>query len=117
MEDINKRLDSLEAKVDKLIPVIDLLDTIIRANIDKTDTLNDAKPKEFDPKGRELVYMLRDNNVYIYGTKTFQCRDIIKSTFKEATWCKDKSSWTFQNFDNFEQILFNIFPNIIKENQ
>ncbi len=117
MENINKRLESLEAKLDKLLPVIDLLDTVIRANINKTDTLTDAKPKEFDPNGRELVYMLRDNIVYIYGTKTFQYRDLIKSSFKDVSWCKDKSSWTFQNFDNFEESLLNIFPNIIKENQ
>lgn len=119
MEDITKRLDTIEAKLDKLVPLVDLLDTIIRVNINKTDTLkedkpNDDTPKEFDANGRDLVYTLKDDNVYIYGTKTYQCRDLIKSSFTDTSWCKEKSSWIFKSFKNVETTLTNIFPNIIK---
>jgi hypothetical protein len=120
MESISERLSIIEAKLDKLVPLVDLLDTIIRVNINKTDTLkedtpNDDTPKEFDANGRDLVYTLKDDNVYIYGTKTYQCRDLIKSSFKDTSWCKEKTSWTFKSFENIETTLSSIFPNIIKD--
>ena len=48
------------------------------------------------------------------GKKTYDNRELIKTTFKGSSWNKEKSAWTFKIFEGYEKILLEVFPNIIK---
>ena len=107
--------DSLEEKMDaielNMAPLLDLLNNLIKTNISE-DTLGPPEPKEVKP---ELSYRVEGDNVYIYGTKTFDNKEIIKSSFKNTSWSKENSSWTFKVFDNYEKTFETFFPNIVKD--
>jgi len=107
------RFEGLEDKLDaielNMSPLLDLLNTLIKNNI-SIDTLVE-EPKEVKP---ELAYRVEGDNVYIYGTKTFDNKEIIKSSFKHTSWSKENSSWTFKLFDNYENTFETFFPNITK---
>tara|TARA_B100000767_G_C19723441_1_gene518364 strand:- start:287 stop:685 length:399 start_codon:yes stop_codon:yes gene_type:complete len=110
---IENRFECLEDKLDaielNMSPLLDLLNTLIKNNI-SIDTIEE-EPKEVKP---ELAYRVEGDNVYIYGTKTFDNKEIIKSSFKNTSWSKENSSWTFKVFDNYEKTFETFFPNIIK---
>jgi len=111
---MENRFEGLEDKLDgielNMSPLLDLLNTLIKNNI-SIDTLEE-EPKEVKP---ELAYRVEGDNVYIYGTKTFDNKEIIKSSFKNTSWSKENSSWTFKVFDNYEKTFETFFPNIVKD--
>ena len=58
----------------------------------------------------------KEDNEYIYitGSKTYDNRELIKATFRGASWNKERSAWAFRKFEDYEQIITDVFPNIIK---
>ena len=114
---IEGKIDVLEEKLESLelnmSPLLDLLNTLIKTNI-SADTLEEA-PKEIDKKP-ELAYRVNGDNIYIYGTKTYDNRNAIKSVFKNASWSKENNAWTFNVILNpdYENKLNDFFPSIIK---
>lgn len=108
IDNLGEKLDSLELNMS---PLLDLLNTLIKNNI-SVDTLEE-EPKEVKP---ELAYRVDGDNIYIYGKKTFDNKDLIKSTFKNASWSKENSAWTFSVTLNpeYEDKLNKSFPNIVK---
>jgi hypothetical protein len=111
---IEEKLEKLEKKMD---PLLELLETIIKTKIDKTSMGGESmiiSPKEVK-ETRELVYKLENDMVYIYGTKTFSTKDLIKASFKGAGWNKERSAWSFKMFENYDTIIASVFPDIIKD--
>lgn len=118
MEKVEERLLCIEEKLDKLLPLVDLLDHIIRANINRTDELKnnfDIEDETFKHLGRDLVYTVKEDFIYIYGTKTYQLRELIKSSLTDASWCKEKQAWKSTVFNNCDSYITNIFQNISKD--
>ena len=109
---IEEKLEKLEKRMD---PLLELLETIIKQNIDKTsmEEENVSSPKEIK-ETRDLVYKVENDIIYIYGTKTYNTKDLIKASFKGSSWNKEKSAWSFKIFENYDLIITNIFPDIIK---
>ena len=107
-EELQDRLEGIELNMS---PLLDLLNTLIKNNI-SVDTLQE-EPKETEQKP-ELAYRVDGENIYIYGTKTYDNRGLIKSAFKNASWSKENNAWTFKVFDKYEDTLTEFFPNIIK---
>lgn len=107
-ENLEERLEGIELNMS---PLLDLLNTLIKNNI-SVDT-QEEEPKEVKP---ELAYRVDGDNIYIYGTKTYDNKDLIKSTFRNAGWSKENSAWTFNvNLNpNYEDALNEFFPSIIK---
>tara|TARA_B100000287_G_C20613344_1_gene772948 strand:- start:361 stop:783 length:423 start_codon:yes stop_codon:yes gene_type:complete len=106
IDDIKNKQDELNKKI---YPLIELLEVLIDNNIDKKK----EEPVKEEPK-KELCYKEENGNVYIYGTNTYKCKDLIKSKFN-STWDKNKISWYFKIFDEYEKQLLEVFPDIIKD--
>ena len=119
MDNFAERLDSIDKKIEnveniienKLDPLLNLLQVIINTSIVK-DNSSDESQNITQPI--ELMYVEQNDNVYISGTKTYSNRDLIKTTFKGASWDKEKTAWSFKKFPNYEDVLVEVFPNIIK---
>ncbi len=122
MTDFDNKLGDIDNKlnliINKMIPLIDILQIIIKNNISK-ESLGDSPKKEIP----ELAFKIEPfsenivrRNVYIYGKKTFENKDLIKNTFSNATWNKENNSWSFEYKFNIEEEIKNLFPNIIHEN-
>lgn len=118
MEEINKneileRLDRIEESINaKLDPLLDLLQTIISTSLKKTTTHTENESPNLQVP--DLMYTSDSENVYISGNKTYDNRELIKTTFRGSSWNKEKSAWTFKKFENYEKTLVDVFPNIIK---
>ena len=118
MDEINKneileRLDRIEESINaKLDPLLDLLQTIISTSLKKTST---SETESSSLQVPDLMYASDSENVYISGNKTYDNRELIKTTFRGSSWNKEKSAWTFKKFENYEKTLVNVFPNIIKD--
>ena len=114
-ENLESKFESLEERLEgielNMSPLLDLLNTLIKNNI-SVETLEE-EPKQTEQKP-ELAYRVNEDNIYIYGTKTYDNRGLIKSAFKNASWSKENNAWTFKVFDNYEDTLTKLFPNIIK---
>lgn len=116
-EEILERLDRIEESINaKLDPLLNLLQTIISTGLKKTGSSieNESLDKVQTP---DLAYTSDSENVYISGNKTYDNRELIKTTFKGSSWNKEKSAWTFKKFEDYEKTLVNVFPNIIKGQQ
>tara|TARA_B000000475_G_C15999111_1_gene448201 strand:+ start:1238 stop:1672 length:435 start_codon:yes stop_codon:yes gene_type:complete len=114
-ENLESKFESLEERLEgielNMSPLLDLLNTLIKNNI-SIETVEE-EPKQTEQKP-ELAYRVNEDNIYIYGTKTYDNRSLIKSAFKNASWSKENSAWTFKVFDKYEDTLKEFFPNIIK---
>jgi len=111
---IEEKLEKLEEKIN---PLLELLETIIRTKIDKTSMdgeFMNISPKEVK-ETRDLVYKVETDMIHIYGLKTYNCKDLIKASFKGAGWNKEKSAWSFKIFENYDTVISSVFPNIIKD--
>lgn len=109
--EILERLDKIEESINsKLDPLIDLLQTIISTSLKKTATYTETS----SAPPPDLMYTSDAENVYISGNKTYDNRELIKTTFRGSGWNKEKSAWTFKKFEDYEKTLVNVFPNIIK---
>ena len=95
-ENLESKIESLEERLEgielNMSPLLDLLNTLIKNNI-SVETVEE-EPKEIEQKP-ELAYRVDGDNIYIYGTKTYDNRNAIKSVFKNASWSKENSAWTF----------------------
>ena len=116
-QEILERLDRIEETLKgKLEPLLDLLQTVINTNINKSG-LSETSAFTQEPAKVEkpdLMYTTDEENVYISGNKTYDNRTLIKATFQGSSWNKERSAWAFKKFDNFEETLSNVFPNIVK---
>lgn len=121
MDDISQRLESIELRLQnieqvieaKLDPLLDLLQAVIKTNLVNSNA--NKTPEQENTPPVELMYSKQGDNVYISGTKTYNNREIIKATFKGASWDKEKSAWSFKKFTDYEKTLTDVFPNIIKD--
>ena len=116
MDEINERLDRIEQLItNKLDPLLDLLQTVVKTGIKglKSDVNSDNEIAN-TPVQVELIYNETPEHIYISGSKTYDNRELIKATFKGSSWNKEKSAWAFKNFEGYEKILTEVFPNIIK---
>ena len=115
-QEILERLDRIEETIKhRLDPLLDLLQTVINTNINKSglsETVSGEPTAKVEKP--DLMYTTDEENVYISGNKTYDNRTLIKATFQGSSWNKERSAWAFKKFDNFEEILLNVFPNIIK---
>jgi hypothetical protein len=127
MDDISQRLEYIELRLQniekviesKLDPLLDLLQAVIKTNLVNANAnvnvnVNKTAQPETSPPV-ELMYSEQGDSVYISGTKTYNNREIIKATFKGASWDKEKSAWSFKKFTDYEKTLTDVFPNIIKD--
>jgi len=111
---IIERLDKIEQSINsKLDPLLDLLQTVVKTSLKKTAT-NREITETPNIEACDLMYTSDEENVYISGKKTYDNRELIKTTFKGSSWNKEKSAWTFKIFEGYEKILLEVFPNIIK---
>ena len=114
-ENLESKFESLEERLEgielNMSPLLDLLNTLIKNNI--SDETAEEEPKQTEQKP-ELAYRVNEDNIYIYGTKTYDNRGLIKSAFKNASWSKENNAWTFKVFDKYEDTLTEFFPNIVK---
>ena len=99
----------------KIASLVDLLQIIITNVINKSSLNSEIKDSNNSEINSDLMYYSDEDSVYIHGKKTYENKDLIKKTFKGSSWCKDKSAWTFKKFENYEKILNEAFPNIIKD--
>lgn len=121
MDDISQHLESIELRLQnieqvieaKLDPLLDLLQAVIKTNLVNSNA--NKTPEQENTPPVELMYSEQSDNVYISGTKTYNNREIIKTTFKGASWDKEKSAWSFKKFTDYEKTLTDVFPNIIKD--
>lgn len=111
--EILERLDKIEESINsKLDPLLDLLQTIISTSLKKAATYTEIETSSAPLP--DLMYTSDAENVYISGNKTYDNRELIKTTFRGSSWNKEKSAWTFKKFEDYEKTLVNVFPNIIK---
>lgn len=113
--DIISRLDRIEQSiVTKFDPLLDLLQLVVKNGIKKSysQSENNESPVIEQP---DLMYSSDTENVYISGKKTYDNRDLIKTTFKGSSWNKEKTAWSFKKFEDYEKILIEVFPNIVKD--
>ena len=121
MDDIYHRLESIELRLQnieqvleaKLDPLLDLLQVVIKTNLVNVNSNKTREQENASPV--ELMYSEQGDNVYISGTKTYDNREIIKATFKGASWDKERSAWSFKKFTDYEKTLTHVFPNIITD--
>ncbi len=123
MDHISQRLESIELRLQnieqvieaKLDPLLDLLQVVIKTNLVNSNVNVSKTSEQENTPPVELMYSEQGDNVYISGTKTYNNREIIKATFKGASWDKEKSAWSFKKFTDYEKTLTDVFPNIIKD--
>lgn len=109
---IDKKLENIENIIEKKIePLLDLLQVVINTNI-ATDKIRDEPQNT--TQLNELMYIEQNDTVYISGTKTYFNRDLIKATFKGSSWDKEKTAWSFKKFPEYEDIMLQVFPNIVR---
>jgi hypothetical protein len=109
-QQILDRLERIEKIINaKIDPLVELLQVIIKNNLK-----NNTAPETTPIISPELIYTQDGEYIYISGTKTFDNRELIKATFKGASWNKEKSAWAFKYFEEFETVISGVFPNIIK---
>ena len=98
---IENKIEKIEEKIE---PLIELIQTLINKNINTKNT-----------EEKELCYKIKDNQILIYGSKTYDHKETIKSNFTDASWNKKLSSWVISySTENIEKIQL-LFQNIIKD--
>ena len=113
LDDINNKLDVL---ITKMLPLIDILQVVIKNNI-SNETIGNSPKKEV-PELAFKVEPIRDSivrrNLHIFGKKTFENKDIIKAKFSNAIWSKETNSWIIEYIFGIEEEINKLFPNIIQ---
>ena len=112
LSDIKKRIEVIENNLNgKMDSLIDLLKDITTTNLRNTNMTtgeNVSLPEISDP---DLYYVIGEEFIFIKGKKTYQNRDKIKTSFN-GLWNKEKSAWAFKKYENFEEKLSEVFPDI-----
>ena len=116
LKDINERLDRIEQSINhKLDPLLELLQAVIKNGLKlANNTPNETESVNENTPVPELSYKEDNEYIYITGSKTYDNRELIKATFRGASWNKERSAWAFKKFEGYEQIITDVFPNIIK---
>ncbi len=102
---LEKKIDELNSK---MVPLLDLLQSLIQVNI----------PNNSEPiVKKDLCYKVdsEKNLILIYGSKTYDSKEKLKSNFLDAIWQKSLSSWTIPFSSENEEKLKNIFEEIFKD--
>jgi hypothetical protein len=116
-QQILDRLERIEKNIAKIEPLVDLLQMIIKNNLKNINSqveTTQVETTQVETTPPELMYTRDGDTIYISGTKTYDNRDMIKATFKGASWNKEKTAWAFKYFEDFETVVSGVFPNIIK---
>ena len=116
LKDINERLDRIEQSINhKLDPLLELLQAVIKNGLKlSNNTPTETYTETENTPVPELSYKEENDYIYISGSKTYDNRELIKATFRGASWNKERSAWAFRKFEDYEQIITDVFPNIIK---
>jgi len=116
LKDINERLDRIEQTINhKLDPLLELLQAVIKNGLKlSNNTANETHTETENTPVPELSYKEDNEYIYITGSKTYDNRELIKATFRGASWNKERSAWAFKKFEDYETIITDVFPNIIK---
>lgn len=116
---INKKLDAIDKNLNgKIDCLIDLLRDIVTTNLRNTSTSTSTNTSEIVPENAsvsepELYYAIGEEFIFIKGKKTYQNKDKIKTSFN-GVWNKEKFAWAFRKYENFEEKLKEVFPDIIE---
>lgn len=109
---MSEDIQRLEQKIDelnaKMVPLLDLLQNVIKVNISE-NTQTVAK--------KDLCYKvdLEKNLILIYGSKTYDSKETLKSNFSDASWQKSLGSWTIPFSEENEEKLNSLFSEIFKD--
>ena len=113
---VEEKVDRIEQSINhKLDPLLELLQAVIKNGLKlSNNTQNETYTETENTPVPELSYKEDNEYIYITGSKTYDNRELIKATFRGASWNKEKSAWAFRKFEDYEQIIIDVFPNIIK---
>lgn len=107
---LNNKIDTIEKNINgKMESLIDLLRDIVTTNLRNThNPVSEDVSIKCEP---DLYYITEEDFIFIKGKKTYQNKDKIKTSLN-GVWNKEKSAWTFKKYENFEEKLREIFPDI-----
>ena len=112
---IDKKIDLIEKNLNgKMDSLIDLLRDIVTTNLRNTSTSTNTSeivPENAPVSEPELYYAIGEEFIFIKGKKTYQNKDKIKTSFN-GVWNKEKFAWAFRKYENFEEKLKEVFPDI-----
>lgn len=107
---INKKLDTIDKKLHtERDSLVELLRDIVTTGLRNTTTQREENKQEITEP--DLYYIIIEDDVFIKGKKTYQNKDKIKTSLN-GTWNKEKSAWLFKKYENFEEKLKEVFPDI-----
>jgi len=110
---INKKLDAIDKNLNgKIDCLIDLLRDIVTTNLRNTITnTTETVSENATVTEQDLYYVIGEEFIFIKGKKTYQNKDKIKMSLN-GVWSKEKSAWAFRKYENFEETLKEVFPDI-----
>jgi|TARA_B110000902_G_C14030968_1_gene484024 hypothetical protein len=110
---INKKLDAIDKNLNgKIDCLIDLLRDIVTTNLRNTITnTTETVSENATVTEQDLYYVIGEEFIFIKGKKTYQNKDKIKMSLN-GVWNKEKSAWAFRKYENFEETLKEVFPDI-----
>ena len=110
---INKKLDAIDKNLNgKIDCLIDLLRDIVTTNLRNTITnTTETASENATVTEQDLYYVIGEEFIFIKGKKTYQNKDKIKMSLN-GVWSKEKSAWAFRKYENFEETLKEVFPDI-----
>jgi hypothetical protein len=112
---IDKKIDLIEKNLNgKMDSLIDLLRDIVTTNLRNTSTnAAETVSENATVTEQDLYYAIGEEFIFIKGKKTYQNKDKIKMSLN-GVWNKEKSAWAFRKYENFEEKLKEVFPDIIE---
>lgn len=110
LKSINNKLVAIDKKLDfERDSLVELLRDIVTTGLRNTNTQRDDNKQEtVEP---DLYYIIEQEFIFIKGKKTYQNKDKIKLNLN-GTWNKEKSAWSFKKYENFEEKLKEVLPDI-----
>ncbi len=113
---VEEKVDRIEQSINhKLDPLLELLQAVIKNGLKlSNNTPSETYTETENTPVPELSYKEDNEYIYITGSKTYDNRELIKATFRGASWNKERSAWAFKKFEDYETIITDVFPNIIK---
>lgn len=107
---VNNKLDAIDKKLNfERDSLVELLRDIVTTGLRNTNVQRDETQRETTEP--DLYYIVEEEFIFIKGKKTYQNKDKIKSNLN-GTWNKEKSAWSFKKYENFEEKLKEVFPDI-----
>lgn len=107
---INNKLDAIDKKLNfERDSLVELLRDIVTTGLRNTHVQRDETQRETTEP--DLYYIVEEEFIFIKGKKTYQNKDKIKTSLN-GTWNKEKSAWSIKKFENFEEKLKEVFPDI-----